>query len=197
MPEQSSTELDNPLIWPILTMLESTRKSWKVHHLMSALQENHVLNPLDSDYQTDLFKRNFMIMNALYQLQTLLYPNQWLQVEAMDICVFSYVSRDNEIKHKDSLREYYLDWKNYNAPYKTIRDLMQSFWRRYQSHIGEKSFIKVERKSALEILELPPNADAIQIRHQWRKLALKWHPDRPKGNADKFKEICKAWESLR
>ncbi len=78
-------DIDNPLIWPILSVLEASPQSWKVHYLMAELQKNTIMDHLDDDPQLDLFKRNFLIMNALYQLQEMLLPQQWLQVESMDI----------------------------------------------------------------------------------------------------------------
>ncbi|KAK4099316.1 hypothetical protein N658DRAFT_475370 [Parathielavia hyrcaniae] len=37
-------------------------------------------------------------------------------------------------------------------------------------------------------LELPPTADAVEVKKQFKKLALKWHPDRNPGKEDEAKE---------
>jgi DnaJ-class molecular chaperone len=47
-----------------------------------------------------------------------------------------------------------------------------------------------------DILGVPTNASMDQIKKQYRKLSLEFHPDRPGGNASKFKEINEAYEQL-
>jgi len=47
-----------------------------------------------------------------------------------------------------------------------------------------------------DILGVPANATMDQIKKQYRKLSLEFHPDRPGGNASKFKEINEAYEQL-
>jgi DnaJ-class molecular chaperone len=47
-----------------------------------------------------------------------------------------------------------------------------------------------------EVLGVKPNATAEQIKKQYRKLSMEFHPDRPGGNASKFKEINEAYENL-
>ncbi|MEZ8140917.1 molecular chaperone DnaJ [Enterovibrio norvegicus FF-33] len=194
-------EIDNPLIWPILSVLEASNESWKVHYLMAELQKNTIMDHLDDDPQLDLFKRNFLIMNALYQLQETLLPNQWLQVESMDIRLMWRGAGSGFVQHEvnrdDPLREYYMDWKNYDAQTEDVRELLKSFWKRYQQHVGHCSETTVERRNALKALGLSDTASNLEIRRQWRKMALKWHPDRPEGDAATFRTMCEAWQSLR
>ncbi|CZF80126.1 MULTISPECIES: DNA-J related domain-containing protein [Grimontia] len=194
-------DIDNPLIWPILGVLEASNQSWKVHYLMAELQKNTIMDHLDDDPQLDLFKRNFLIMNALYQLQEMLLPNQWLQVESMDIRLMwrgaSSGFVQHEVNHSDPLRGYYMDWTNYDAQIEDVRELLGSFWKRYQQHVGHCSETTVERRNALAALGLSENASDSEIRRQWRKMALKWHPDRPEGDAATFRTMCEAWQSLR
>ncbi|GAB3531441.1 DNA-J related domain-containing protein [Photobacterium alginatilyticum] len=196
------TEYDNPLIWPIISLLQAKPTGWMIHTLADALRQQNLLETLDDDPEKDLFKRNFLLMNALYQLQEMLLPKQWLQAQAMDIRLSHNMASDqNQIDINDPLRDYYLDWRNYNTDAEAVKALLSSFWRRYQSHIGSShSASSAPLSSAnhqdLALLELPADATAGQIRRQWRKLALRWHPDRPNGDAKQFRKVCEAWQRL-
>ena len=47
-----------------------------------------------------------------------------------------------------------------------------------------------------KILGVDNNATKDQIKKAYRKLSLQFHPDRPNGNAEKFKQINEAYETL-
>jgi hypothetical protein len=193
-----ATKGENPLIWPLLSLLQASNQSWKVHHLASALQEKGLMHDLDPLPEKDLFKRNFLLMNALYELQEILLPNQWLQVRAMEIQIFRIIPADinQQLVADNNLREYYLDWQNYDMSVNVVRQMLESFWSSYQQYIGLN--VKLMHKGpALIVFELDDTATDRDIRKQWRKLALKWHPDRPDGDAARFREICEAWQTLR
>jgi len=54
-------------------------------------------------------------------------------------------------------------------------------------------------KNYYEILEIEKNSTGEQIKKAYRKLSLKWHPDKNSGNKEaeeKFKEINKAYQTL-
>lgn len=189
---------DNPLIWPLLTLLKSSRQSWKVHHLASELQTKGLMHDLDPMPEKDLFKRNFLLMNALYELQNMLMPRQWLQVKAMEIQIFRVIPANADIAHirDGALREYYLDWSNYDASVNVVREMLESFWSSYQQFIGVNAQL-MHKGHALKVFELDETATDKEIRKQWRKLALKWHPDRDDGDVERFREVCEAWQTLR
>ncbi|MDW2123158.1 DNA-J related domain-containing protein [Vibrio sp. 2033] len=190
--------IENPLLWPMLEILRKQPSNWKVHTLASSLGEQGYISKLDDSPDKDLFKRNFLIMNALYQLQDTLYPDSWLQVEAMDIQLMSSMEA---LRHKidihDPLREYYLDWRNYEADEDEVRRLLNEFWTTYQKFIGGSSVASVDKTKALSLFELNTDATPAEIRKQWRKLALRWHPDRENGDAERFRVLCEAWNVLK
>ena len=55
----------------------------------------------------------------------------------------------------------------------------------------------MDRSKALSLFELPLDATQTEIRKTWRKLALKWHPDRECGDSEQFRVLCEAWCVLR
>jgi molecular chaperone DnaJ len=55
------------------------------------------------------------------------------------------------------------------------------------------------KKDFYEILGVPRNADEAEIKKAYRKMALKYHPDKnpgDKASEDKFKEAAEAYEIL-
>ena len=189
---------DNPLIWPLLSLLKASNRSWKVHHLAAKLQQQGLMHHLDDDQQKALFKTNFLLMNALFELQQLLLPQHWLQVKAMEIQIFRVLPQDllTSLKEDDALRDYYLNWLNYDTSPNIIQEMLESFWNRYQDYIGTDPN-SMHCNQALSVFELDGDATDKQIRKQWCKLALIWHPDRPNGDAAQFRKICEAWQTLR
>ena len=51
-------------------------------------------------------------------------------------------------------------------------------------------------KDYYKILELNKNATQEDIKKNYKKLALKYHPDRNNGDEQKFKELTEAYETL-
>ncbi len=193
-----SGEIENPLVWPILEILRAQPAGWKVHTLASQLGEQGYIHQLDSIPEKDLFKRNFLIMNALYQLQEAVYPEYWLSVDAMNITLIKPNGLPrNAIDISEPLREYYLNWSHYEANADEVRRLLNEFWQTYQRYIGGNFTPEINRSRALALFELDSSATRGEIRKQWRKLALRWHPDRENGNPERFRVLCEAWNVLR
>lgn len=187
---------ENPLLWSVLNVVERQTESIKVHSLFAVLAEQQLIPVLDESAEKDLFKRNFLIMNALYQLQALLVPEKWLQVEAMDIRIMPYNAAQHAIADNDPLRDYYLDWSHYEADNHEIKRLLEQFWTRYKEYVGVTG-VTMSHKQALNCFGLDENASSREIRHAWRRCALKWHPDRPGGDSEKFRKYCEAWSILK
>ncbi|MGI2259014.1 DNA-J related domain-containing protein [Shewanella sp. GXUN23E] len=190
---------ENPLIWPLLSLLQASSDSWKVHHLATALRQQGLLHDLDDNPDKDLFKRNFLLMNALYELQEMLLPGQWLQVQAMEIRLMSGPTGNMELElaRDIALREYYFNWDNYDTCANVVREMLQSFWNKYQDYMGMQPISSMHKIKALQLLGLDVGASSRDIRRQWKRLALKWHPDRPNGDAARFRLVCEAWQVLR
>lgn len=192
------TYMENPLLWPILEVLKQQPSGWKVHTLAAHLGDMDLVPVLDPVAEKDLFKRNFLIMNALFQLQETLYPKHWLQVEAMDIVLMAnFRHASHVIDTDDPLRNYYTCWEHYEASEGEVKRLLNEFWTRYRRFVGGDELQTMERHEALRLFELSTDASASEIRKTWRKLALRWHPDRDNGDAEQFRVLCAAWNVLR
>ncbi|MDK9738042.1 J domain-containing protein [Vibrio sp. D404a] len=191
--------MENPLLWPIMEVLKKQPSGWKVHTLAAHLNDLDLVPILDAKPEKDLFKKNFLIMNALYQLQETLFPESWLQVQAMDIELMHgrYYANGHSIDPEDPLRDYYIHWENYEAEEGEVKRLLNEFWSRYRKFVGGEHMGDMDRDKALSLFELPLDATSTEIRKRWRKLALRWHPDREEGNSDKFRILCEAWNVLR
>ncbi|MFM5238528.1 DNA-J related domain-containing protein [Aeromonas veronii] len=183
----------NPLIAPLLALLQQAAGSYKVHELMAALRQQGAIPRLADDEQLQLFRVNFLIMNALYQLQAELWQEGWwLVISTLDIRLEPLIG-SSEASHGfalgENLRSYYLDWQVFwQTDRAEVEALLNRFWRAYDGE-GHKA-------EALALLELNEGAIQEAIRRRWRELALLHHPDRG-GNAETFIRIRWAWEVLR
>ena len=63
-------------------------------------------------------------------------------------------------------------------------------------HGGGKSKKEVDNSKFYEILEVKKEASSDEIRKAYRKLAAKYHPDKPGGDQAKFQELQTAYEVL-
>jgi len=183
----------NPLTAPLLALLQQATGSYKVHELMAALRQRGAIPSLASDEQLQLFRVNFLIMNALYQLQAELYEaGWWLGISTLDIRLEPLTARpegSRAIALNEHLRSYYLDWQVFwQTDREEVEALLNRFWRAYE---GEEY-----RAKALALLDLTEGASQEAIRRRWRERALLYHPDRG-GSAEHFIRIRWAWETLR
>lgn len=186
------------MVWPLFSLLKSSQQAFKIHTLSSELTKRGLLPDLTGSDQQQLFKKNFLIMNALYQLQAILLPEYWLKVETLDIQLFNNYPSDQPslLQKNNALQEYYLDWSNFTLSTKEVTSLLDSFWSRYQGYLN-KANRHLDKRQALHIFELSEDASPKEIRRQWQKLALKWHPDRASGDTHKFHQVFEAWQILR
>ena len=191
------SDQQNPLIPAILAVLKQNvgkakQTPFGIHHLLSSLGEHICLQDL-GDNDLGLFKKNFLMMNGLYQLQRSLWEEECLVlcIATLDIRLLPLDERGHNPdlpEQADPMRDYYLDWRHYHeTTQEEVSDLLASFWLRQDGGV---------RQGALATLQLPDNASERQIKQRYQKLAQQHHPDRG-GDQARFMEIRAAYEMLR
>ena len=182
----------NPLLAPLLTLLQEAAASYKVHELLAALRQQGAIPTLAGDEQLQLFRVNFLIMNALYQLQAELWQEGWwLVISTLDIRL-EPLAKTPEASHafalSANLRSYYLDWQVFwQTDREEVETLLNRFWRAYDG--------AGHRAEALALFELTADASQETVRRRWRELALQHHPDRG-GSTQRLQSINLAMEIL-
>ncbi|HEY9034636.1 MAG TPA: DNA-J related domain-containing protein [Pseudomonadales bacterium] len=184
---------NNPLIPAVLQVLRAADEQLAIHQLLQRIKNITTVPVLDEDAQLALFKLNWLMMNALYSLQSsLLDDGYYLHISTLDIHLQALPvdpagSTERQLQH-DRLRSFYLDWRQFSD---TTRDeveaLMDGVWRHYTSD--------EQLRRACHVLELDGHDDIGKIRRNYRRLASRHHPDRG-GDARQFMAVREAYEVL-
>ncbi|WP_372770786.1 DNA-J related domain-containing protein [Pseudoalteromonas sp.] len=166
----------------------------KLNHIFSHLKEIQLLISLDKDPEQNLFKQNFLVMNALFNLQTdanaLGYA---VVIDSINIQLMRY--QENQLSDNNAtLANYYLDLSNIVISNEEIKSLLDSFWHYYTAH---NHFELHDVNGAFEVLGLPNNATLKQVKHAWYKIALASHPDKTAShNSDNYLAANSAYQTL-
>lgn len=186
-------EPDNPLLEPMLALLHSGA-CWKLHDLMQELKRQQLLPEWPLPAELALFRTNFLLMNGLYQLQRLLWPQGWwLDVVPLALQLQRHDGQPWP-ERADPLASYYLDWTHcLTTSVEEVQVLLDSFWRRYGHSVSRQ---RLSRAEACRLLEVDEQAPLVEIRRSWKRLALCHHPDR-QGDVATFLRLRQAWEYLR
>lgn len=140
-----------------------------------------------------LFRSHFLVFNGLYRLQAkaAVHQHYLISISSVDIMlrhVSSLNSHEYQIEEFDPLALFYLDLNHLNQTTETdVVTLLDQFWRHY--------FNNDQKQQALKVLDLSEPVDSTIIKKQYRRLAMKHHPDRG-GNADTLIEIHQAVQCL-
>lgn len=164
------------------------------YDLMRWLQqpEQGLFSPTALQETQSMFQAHFLLMHCLYRLR-----QQWanersalLDISALRIQKHPWPahSDNRQPDQHDPLAAYYLNLQHLQTPQQDIEQLLHSFWQR---------LLKPGDESAdLLLLELAAPADASSIKNQYRKLAMRHHPDRG-GDPDHFRAVQSAYQRLR
>jgi len=189
--------VDNPLIQPILSILEVSDKGISEFELLRQLEsEAPIFDELGSDPDLKLFRKHFLIMNALYQLQRKLWQEDEVRlcISPLKIHFEAAVqiekSQSSEVEDgvEAKLAAYYLDWNEYdNTDAEDVAALLKGFYN--------KLFNRDDTKKALKLLGIKENSTKTEIKRAYRLLVRNAHPDKG-GDAKKFIKLRKAYEHL-
>lgn len=189
----NETRLDNPLGALLLQLLEHRPEGYAIHHLVADLEAERPFPELADEPQLGLFKKNFLVMNALFELQGYLFDDGlYLEISTLNIRLLPQQAAHGRALAEGSqggLKAYYLDWSNYtDTSLEEVEALLEHFLRASAS--------PDRRRRALAVLELEPAASREMIQRQYRRLVARHHPDRG-GDPQRFIAIRGAWELLK
>lgn len=144
-----------------------------------------------SDDPEDLFRTHFLLFHLLYRLRDELRRELAgdLEIHTLRIRWHAHAGNDpRTLARPDPLAAYYLDIDNLKTTTRADIDrMLGQFWAR---------FARFDRRGeALAVLELPEDADADSILRQYRRLAMRHHPDRG-GDAAQLQAIHAAMAIL-
>ena len=185
--------MHNPLLADILILLKRSPAGISEYAIHQALAEHEHIKTLSDNSQLAMFKKHFMVMNALYQLKQQLWQNEQcvLNISPLNITLTktrNTTSKNNTLTENETLSVYYLDESNYtNTNEAEVNKLLDGFWQRFVSND--------ERHAALNQLDLDGDATHHQIEQRYRQLIAQHHPDRG-GQQQDFVSIRKAYEAL-
>jgi hypothetical protein len=137
-----------------------------------------------------LFCQHFLLFNALYRLRDEMLASEafLLEISPVLIRLSAHVPGKVELVAHDPLRDYYLDIRELEKiTAGKVQEMLGQFWASYHRQQG--------RTSALQVLGLSDPVDAATIRHRYRQLAMRHHPDRG-GDTDSFQQITAAMRLL-
>lgn len=121
-----------------------------------------------------LFHTHFLLFHLLYRLGLQLRQEQAGELEIHTLKIRWHTAlraAPQALGRPDPLAGYYLDLANLKGTSRAdIEQMLARFWARFARYD--------RRADALAVLELPENADADAIRRQYRRLAMRLHPDR-------------------
>ncbi|MBV0932629.1 DNA-J related domain-containing protein [Marinobacterium weihaiense] len=105
----------NPVLPQVLSELRQHPEGVSEYYLMRTLERQHAFDDLTDDSLLALFRKHFIIMNALYDLQEILWDEERrvLNISPLHIELHKSRGEDDRVQCNTPLSEYYLDWQNF------------------------------------------------------------------------------------
>lgn len=131
----------------------------------------------------ELFQAHFILFHSLHLLsKTLLEQKLYLlSIHTLKIQLLPYQEGEYALQVDDKLKTYYLDFNNLESTSKDdVYEMLASFWNKLNRFDN--------RDAALAELGLKDPVDDVVIKKEYRRLAMKYHPDRG-GDTEKLQKI--------
>ncbi len=163
----------------ILSTLTENPQGVDAYHLIKTLQ-NSTCEEFPKVRLTEhlpLFRANFLLFHCLYILRDNLWQKQQfhLDISPLRISLHTYQSSYADLTNYDPMRAYFLDIEQLETTTQAdVANLLASFWTKLQAN--------EQRLQALTELELQEPVDYETIKQQYRRLAMRYHPDRGGDN---------------
>lgn len=119
----------NPILPQVLSQLRQHPEGVSEYHLMRTLEQQHAFDELNVDGALALYRKHFIIMNALYDLQQVLWEEEHrvLVISPMHIELHKAHDESDQVQANPLLSEYYLDWHNFEqTSAEDVQQLMDS-----------------------------------------------------------------------
>lgn len=185
----------NPLVPLIRRHLRNSPEGLSEYQLLILLELDGLRLDQEPGITAELllFRKHFLVMNALYRLQPLLWDDgYYLSISALKIelqPMTTHVTETLPCRAGDqALRDYYLDWSQFErSSSASVEQLLSTFWQRYLA--------EDKKWEALAVLQLDSGCSWSEIRTAYRRLVALNHPDRG-GEGHRFRRVREAYELL-
>lgn len=184
----------NPFVVAILQVLKAADKPLAIHELLQAIKAIRSLPVLDDDEQLALFKLNWLMMNALYQLQAaLINDGLYLHIETLKIMLLPLKQMELETTEQalqsQPLRDFYWNWANFsNTTAEEVQAMLDGVWQSYVS--------SDQQSQACAVLGIHNASSLAVVKKAYRQQAAVHHPDKG-GDAQQFMAVREAYECLK
>lgn len=174
----------------LFDLLSSQPQPISEYDLIQQLRDMSLLAIGDNDLLSSdslvMFRIHFTVYHALYRLRDKLRDEckHELELSPVGICLMDYQPGSNSLAEYDPLYEYYMDLSHLeNTQGDDVDEMIGRFWLRMDN--------SERREEALSVLGLEDPVDNQAIRQQYRRLAMKHHPDRG-GDKERLQRINEA-----
>lgn len=147
-------------------------------------------NELLSSDSLIMFRIHFTVYHSLYRLRDRLRQNREseLELSPVSIQLRKFKEGDDALVEYDPLYDYYMDINNLKETGSSdVDEMLSRFWSRLDN--------SERRVEALKELDLADPVRDEDIRKQYRRMAMKHHPDRG-GDTSKLQRINAAFAVL-